>query len=198
MVHWSVELRTMLRAVSILLPADSNPAEHVNGIPVAALKHAGIPATRWASASSWFGDCDAVVAHQADFDKAFVERHLTVDVPWICTREDVTWPKPSPGESLTAIALAHGVAIVAAHRALNDCLALMRLLEAVPDIDERLAAGYEHAKLPKLRMVSLAPFEQKDIVKEHGFKWDSARKQWWRVMAREDAEVLPFDTKPLD
>jgi hypothetical protein len=48
---------------------------------------------------------------------------------------------------------------------------------------------------PKVRCHSLAPFEQKDVVKSFGFRWSPEQKVWWRVMPFEDAEQLPFKVK---
>lgn len=197
-VLWSVQHRTILEAYSGLLWAEKNPAQAVNGIPADALPQ-DAPDGPWRMLGKAASRADAIVAHQADFDRAFLERGMSefdtgAAKIWICTREDVTWPRAGAGQSLTAIALAHGCAVVAAHRAVNDCLLLARLFESVPDIAARLEAGYAHAQLPKVRLVSLAPFEQKDEVKAHGFKWDPGRREWWRVMAAADAAGLPFKT----
>ncbi len=196
-ILWNVEHRCVVEIYSRLLPAESNAAEATNGIPAALLATLA-DASTWDGFAELAGEADAIAAHQADFDRAFVERHVkTVGVPWICTREDMKWPRAGNGESLIATALAHGVAVVSAHRAISDCLLLARLFEAVPDIAERLEAAREHALLPKLRLVSLAPYEEREIVKASGFKWDPGRKEWWRVMAAEDARGLPFRTREV-
>lgn len=207
-VLWSVAHRTSIEVYSRLLDAPENPAEAVNGIPsalIAALK----PEPVFDALIGLAFEADAIVAHQADFDRAFCMRGLdgiperdwpmAIAQPWICTREDMKWPKGGTGESLIALALAHGVAVVSAHRAISDCLLLARLFEqcfaTYPDFGERLEAALEHSRLPKVRLVSLAPFEEKDTVKAAGFKWDPHRKEWWRVMAQEDAKDLPFRTR---
>lgn len=198
-VLWSVEHCTILEVYSGLLPAAANPAQEVNGIPQAALPVEPWDDV-WEHVSGAIVRSDAVAAHQCDFDRAFVARvrpELAEARPWICTREDMRWPRNGTGESLIATALAHGVAVVAAHRAVNDCLTLARLFEAVPDIDQRLHAALKHALLPKVRLVSLAPYEEREIVKANGFKWDPNRREWWRVMAVEDARGLPFKTREV-
>jgi DNA polymerase-3 subunit epsilon len=193
-IRWSVEYRTILELFSGLVSAPANPAEAVNGIPEAALV-AYEGTEPWQTFEAMAARSDAVCAHQADFDRAFCEpwaTRVTQDMTWICTREDVKWPRAGTGTSLIATALAHGVAVVAAHRAINDCLTLVRLFEAVPDIAERLEAGLAHAMLPKARLVSLAPYEDRAIVKDNGFKWDPQRREWWRYMCVEDSAALPF------
>lgn len=196
-VLWSVEHRVMLEVYSGLLPARENPAEAVNGIPARALPHGDDFSSIWNMLRDASSRCDAIVAHQADFDRAFLGVHLDEERAWICTIEDLKWPRQGAGNSLIAIALAHGVGIVAAHRAINDCLTLARLFEAVPDIDARLEAAHAHALLPKGEVISLAPFEEKEIVKAHGFKWFPERKVWARTMALADAKALPFGTRAV-
>lgn len=204
-ILWDVEHRSMVEVYSALLPAQENPAEQVNGIPTALLRRV-VPSPVWDRLGDLAAEADAICAHQADFDRAFVLPRMpeyfqrpchALKAPWLCTREDMTWPKAGTGESLIATALAHGVAVTSAHRAIHDCLLIARLFEAVPDIGERLKAAYEHAKLPKVRLVSLAPFEEKDIVKDHGFKWDPQRREWWRVMAVQDSLLLPFKVRQV-
>lgn len=201
-VLWSVEHRCILEVFSGLLHAEANPAEAVNGIPPAAL--ADLPTDDddvWTMARTAANNADAIGAHQADFDRAFCGSRLPDDTPWICTREDMRWPKAGTATSLVATALAHGVAVTSAHRAIHDCLLLARLFEhcftAYPDMGERLEAALAHARLPKVRLVSLAPYEERDVVKANGFKWDPGRREWWRLMAVQDAEGLPFRTRAV-
>jgi DNA polymerase III subunit epsilon len=196
-ILWNVEHRCAVELYSRLLPAESNAAEAINGIPAAllsTLKDAGT----WDGFAELTDEAEACVAHQADFDRAFVERHVAIEMPWICTREDMRWPRAGTGESLIATALAHGVAVVSAHRAISDCLLIARLFETVPDIDVRLEAALAHALLPKARLVSLAPYEEREIVKASGFKWDPQRKEWWRRMSLRDSEALPFKTRIVE
>ena len=198
-VLWSIPHRCIIECFSGVMHAPENPAEHVNGIPagLVSLCTPGFlgPVRR---VDEMAEVADAVVAHKADFDRSWVEPcgfDILNSSPWICTIEDFTWPKPSPSKSLTALALAHGVAVVSAHRAIHDCLLLARCFEAIPDIGERLEAALEHAKLPKAEIHSLASYEDRELPKTAGFHWDPARKVWHRTMAIADAEKLPFRTR---
>jgi DNA polymerase-3 subunit epsilon len=194
-VLWSVEHRSIVECFSGLLRSASNAAEEVNGITPALLVDAREGASM-VHVSAMAGRADAIVAHSVAFDRAFVDQTRgTNDTDWICTIEDFTWPKPSPSKGLTALALAHGCAVVAAHRAINDCLLLARCFESIGDVGERLEAALIHSRLPKAEIHSLAPFDLKDLVKENGFHWDPARKVWHRTMAIADAGKLPFATR---
>lgn len=197
-VLWSVKHRTMIECFSAVLNAEKNPAENVNGIPPAMLAERDPDDTTcWVKVAEMACEAGAFVAHGAQFDKDWcgleiAEHDTGAAKAWVCTIEDFVWPKPTPSRSLVSIALAHGVGVVAAHRAINDCLTLVRLFEALPDVDARISAAMKHAQLPRARVVARAPFEQKDIVKAHGFHWDPQRREWWRVMAKEDMKELPF------
>lgn len=192
-VLWSLEHRAMVETYSALLPGDSNEAEDANGIPPALLA-AGDPHVL-ENVAELAQFAQAYVAHNADFDRGFLQPHRCRLMPWICTMEDFDWPVRRPKRALTEIALAHGVAVVAAHRAINDCLILARLFERLDDSAERLERALEHALLPRGRVVAKVPYEQRDLAKAEHFQWDPERKQWWRRMAIADAEKLPFPVK---
>src|SRR5262249_44340345 len=116
---------------------------------------------------------------------------------WIDTCWEVEWPmaKHADSRKVHALCLAHGLAVLDAHRALPDCQLLARLLERCHELCFDVGHLLERALRPKVEVVSLAPFEQKDIVKQHGFRWSPERKVWWRNMAAEDLAGLPFRTR---
>lgn len=196
-VVWSVTHRSIETCFSSLIHADANAAEAVNGIPVALLQGPA-PAAKdtWARFERVIAGAEAFVAHNASFDRGFFPELLARRLPWICTQNDLEWPRPTSSRSLLllALALAHGVGVARAHRALDDCLTIASILERCAelgvDIDAMLARGLR----PKVKVCSLAPFDQRDKVKAAGFQWDAAAKTWWREMAEEDVAALPFAT----
>lgn len=201
-VLWSVEHRTIVEAHSVLLGAPENPAAPFNGLSDRLLLCEGRaqPYDRelgWAMICDAARRADAVLAHFAHFDHSFVmawpqpgDVADLLALPWVCTAEDVVWPLQPHSRSLVSLALAHGVAVTAAHRAINDCLLLTNCLERLPDLRERLDAALASAMRPKAHFVAVVPFEQNDEVKAAGFRWrDSA---WRRYMAVEDAAALAF------
>jgi DNA polymerase-3 subunit epsilon len=196
-ILWSVEHRTTLSIYSNLIQGEDNAAEHINGITPAVLRQHPAPATRVFKAVECLAErADIVVAHQADFDRAFCARHsdYLASKSWVCTKEDLVWPRAKPGTSLVATALAHGVPVFQAHRAISDCMLIARLFEAHPDIDTRLEAALAHSLIPKHRYVAITSYEERDLPKQAGFRWDGERKEWWRVLNEEDAAKLPFPT----
>lgn len=200
-VLWSVEHRSMLEVYSAILPGTTNAAQPFNGISPELLGAAGTWEIPWAIVDQIAQRADCVAAHSAIFDRRFVEnnprlpagdRDYLIELPWLCTIEDFEWPVPVARKSLINVALAHGVALTAAHRAVNDCLLLTRLFERIDDVDERLDAALVKARRPKAEFIALTSYDEKEIVKAAGFHWDGS--VWHRYLAIEDAEKLPFKT----
>ena len=124
--------------------------------------------------------------------KSFANKLLGLKIPlsnWIDT-QDIRYPKSKycQGTSLNNLAIAHGIPIVDAHRALDDCRTLTKLLSLVPNLEEEL----KRASRPKVLVKSL---EEKPgaLSKMYGFKWNSIIPySWAKYMPEEDIESLPF------
>ena len=200
-VLWSVEHGCVLTAWSDLIAADGNPAEHVNRIPGAALKARGRSlAYVMELTAAYCGQADAIVAHNGSFDRGFLTAAgYTSALPWICTLEDVEWPRPSSSQALIAIALAHDVGIVQAHRALADCMMIARLFERVTELGHSPKAMLERGLRPKRLYEALVSFADKDLAKAASFRWKEyqpgQKNKWLRRMVPEDAAVLPFKVR---
>jgi len=203
-VLWSVEQRTIIECYSALLLGEGNAAEPFNAIPPAARALGTEPEIAWTIAGQAAQQADLILAHQADFDRAFVVREAAryegaaelSRLPFVCTLEDMVWPVASAYRSLVAIALAHGVAVTSAHRAVNDCLLLSRLLERLDDAEDRLHLALQRASRPKAEFIARTAYKDKDLVKAAGFHWNGT--VWSRWMAIEDAKALPFDVVALE
>lgn len=212
--------RVVVEACSTLLPCDTNEAQAINGIPPEATRQ-GLPpeldAARrkgiWDGVRAQASRCDLILAHNAEFDRAFVEigadgplmgaararEEKRQPIPWVCTCDDIAWPRQHKhGQGLVSLALAHGLGVGSAHRALDDVLLLARLIARACEMGLDLERALERALRPKTKVISLARFEDKEIVKQHGFRWDPAAKEWWRLMPIEDCAALPFKVKPAE
>jgi DNA polymerase-3 subunit epsilon len=104
------------------------------------------------------------------------------------------WEQARPNPSLQALALAHGIPVWAAHRALTDCTYLAAVLERTPDLEQKLAEGL----LPRRLVAADLPFARKDEAKAAGFRWQPERKQWIRRLTEAQIEALPFAVVALD
>lgn len=135
---------------------------------------------------------DLVVAHNAGFDRPFVEARFPgfAHKPWACSFADIDW-KAQGAESAKLGALAQDRGwFYDAHRALVDCHALLQVL-ASPQADgsgtglARLIAAASRPSY-KLRATG-APFEAKDLLKARGYRWDAAARVWGCSLGSDEA-----------
>jgi DNA polymerase-3 subunit epsilon len=133
-----------------------------------------------------------VVAHNAAFDRPFVERRLPVfeTLPWVCSYAQVPWAREGfAGSKLEYLANRSGF-FFEGHRSEIDCRALLEVLRRpLPQSGviawlQLLTAGAQ----PSYRLSALdAPFESKDLLKTRGYRWDAKRRCWYTVLDREAA-----------
>lgn len=135
---------------------------------------------------------DMVVAHNAAFDRPFVEARFPgfAHKPWACSFADIDWKAQGAASSkLGALAQDRGW-FYDAHRALVDCHALLQVL-AGPQADADttgLARLMAAAALPSYRLQATgAPFESKDALKARGYRWDGEARVWHCTLASDEA-----------
>jgi DNA polymerase-3 subunit epsilon len=141
---------------------------------------------------------DLVVAHNAGFDRPFVEARLPqfAALNWACSFADIDWRQEGRGSAkLTALAGELGV-FYDAHRAEMDCHALLAVLMA--PLPSTGASGLlrliQSARAPTFRLqATQAPFDAKDLLKARGYRWDGAQKVWHTRLADEAALALEFE-----
>lgn len=172
-----------------LLRGDSNEAFAVNGIPPAMLPEAREPDRVWSAARWIIEPAQVIIAHHAEFDRQFTP---DFDKPWVCTEEDIKWPDRARGGSLAHLALSLGLGVASAHRAMADVDTLARILTRMAEKGHDLEAMVRHGMRPKAMFHSLAPYDERETVKQNGFRWEPTTKIWWRRMAIEDSKELPF------
>lgn len=183
----------LITCASTTVQAAEHGGEGVHGIPAEAVA-AGIPrgAVPAMLARMSRGEPVTHVAWNAAFDRAWLP---PLD-PWLCAMDDAEWPRPSTSRSLVAVALAHGVGVSRAHRAIDDVLTLVALLDRVRESDPGLVEWLRIAREPRALVVGHQAFEENDIAKSHGFRWDPEMRKW-ACMVRESmvtsfVEGLPF------
>lgn len=196
-IFYSVEHKTPISSVSFLLPVDENPQEKLNKISAGASKCSSILPTSYVN--TLFSRADAVVAHNADFDKRFIAKMCfpeAMNKQWICTLNDVDWPiATKSGMSLVNLALSYGVPVTSAHRALVDCNLIAEIFNKEQNIEQLLTEAME----PKSIYVANVSFEQKDLAKNAGFIWDSIFPRCWaRKMTEKQASKIDFSISKLD
>ena len=135
-----------------------------------------------------------VVAHHSKFDRIFLEKRLPLfeSLPWGCSLAQVDWRGEGFGSaSLNYIAYQYGF-FFDEHRAENDCLALMEVLQ------QRLPKSGALVLKTILNKVSQesytiyatgSRFETKDILKSRGYRWNVERNCWYLAITR-DVDII--------
>jgi DNA polymerase III subunit epsilon len=199
-VLFSLPHRAVIQQLSFLLPVTTNDAEAINGISPGLTQQ---PAPREPARALFLqlvAQADAFVAHNAGFDRPWIEAFLAASgcqppsTPWICTCEGISWPDLRPNPSLANLALAHGVPVWSAHRALTDCIYLAQILERAPELEQLLAEGLE----PRFLVAANLPFSRKDEARQAGFRWHPDTRQWRRRCTTAQIEALPFAVLEVD
>lgn len=194
-ILFSVPHRAVIQQVSFLLPIDANPVEHINGISPE-LSRLVDPRQARQLLVAMAAEADAFLAHNAEFDRQWIEPLLPPilrSLPWICTCEGIRWPGLRLNPSLTDLALAYGVPVWAAHRALTDCTYLAQVLARDPLLEEHLLQGLE----PRRLVVAQVSYDQREQAKAAGFRWDPAARQWSRRCSQSEIEGLGFPVREL-
>lgn len=133
--------------------------------------------------AAMLADADLVIAHNAGFDRPFVEARLAqfAQRPWACSFADLDWKKKGRGSAkLTQLALELGW-FYDAHRAEMDCHALLAVLASPLPVSGQtgLAQLLAVAARPSYRLqATAAPFEAKDLLKARGYRWDGEHRVW--------------------
>jgi len=199
-VLFDVSSRSVLMQVSFLLPCERNPAQGVNGIP-AAVSRLKQP---WRSGLACFeamvAGADALLAHNASFDRQwFGHGELpSLDKPWICSMEDIRWPaerqlRATP--SVRDLALAYGVPVWAAHRALTDCIYLVQVFQRCEQLELLLQTALEPRRLVRARL----SYDERQLAKDAGFRWNEPLpKAWSRRLSEREIAALPFAVDPVE
>lgn len=142
----------------------------------------------FAAAAAFAGD-SLIVAHNAGFDRRFVERFCPqlANNRWACSLSEIPWAAHGfESAKLSLIGQAHGF-FYDGHRAVNDCYAGIEVLRrSLP------AGGKESAMKVLLSSTNSrswrcwaegAPFEKKDLLKSRGYRWadgnDGRPRAWW-------------------
>lgn len=136
-----------------------------------------------------------VIAHNAKFDRCFLERRLPIFATkaWACSLSDVPWPIGVGSTKLEFLLYKHCGVFFAAHTAESDCLALIHLLATPLETGELpMALLLESAQRKTARIwATNAPFDKKDLLKTRHYFWNSGEngrpKAWYRDLPERDS-----------
>ena len=136
-----------------------------------------------------FGAADLVVAHNARFDRPFVDARFR-DLPptaWACSANEIPWRHVGiEGRKLEYIAYRYGV-YFGGHRAEVDCLVGVHILaQRLPgSAATALSALLQSARSSSIQLYAVdSPFEAKDRLKARGYRWDGSSRCWWVTLTK--------------
>jgi DNA polymerase III subunit epsilon len=138
--------------------------------------------------ASFVSDAALTIAHNANFDRKFAERYwpLFERKPWACSATEVEWRKHGFDGSRLGYLLAGVGLFHDAHRATDDCRALLEILSSdIPKLNRSaLSILLERARRKTVRIwAEQSPFELKDVLKRRGYRWsdgsDGRPRSWY-------------------
>lgn len=144
--------------------------------------------TNEAAVSSFADDAVIVIAHNASFDRKFAERYWPIfqRKAWGCSATEVAWRKHGFEGSRLGYLLNGAGFFHQAHRAVDDCHALLEILglELPTPGTSALAVLLEQARKKTMRVwAEQSPFGLKDSLKRRGYCWsdgsDGKPRSWY-------------------
>jgi DNA polymerase-3 subunit epsilon len=141
-----------------------------------------------ARVAGFLRNVDVVIAHNASFDRPFVEARWPVfeTLNWGCSIKDIDWREEGFGSAKLEYLLSTQGYFYEAHRAETDCWALIALLNQVLPQSQQTALLALLEKLNQAQQKVYAinsPFETKDMLKARGYRWSADLRCWSRVLA---------------
>lgn len=149
----------------------------------------------WNKFDEFIGTAALIIAHNASFDRPFIERHSkkSKEMIWACSASQVPWNEWFPSAKQEFLALAHGF-FYDPHRSIRDVDALIQILKFDAP-DNQTATYYFSHLLNNARkkqyavQASNAPFETKDILKRRRYQWLNEKKVWAKFIPEDLLEA---------
>jgi len=148
--------------------------------------------------AKFVSDAVIVIAHNAAFDRPIAERYWSPfkDLAWACSANQIEWRREGFDGSRLGYLLSKIGYFHEAHRAVDDCLALLEVLAAPLPKSQKVALSVllEHARRRKIRVwAEYAPFELKDELKKRRYRWsdgtDGRPKAWYIDVDEQDLDA---------
>jgi len=142
-----------------------------------------------AAVSSFADDAVIIIAHNASFDRKFAERYWPIfqRKAWGCSATEVEWRKHGFEGSRLGYLLNGTGLFHQAHRAVDDCHALLEILafELPTTGTSALAVLLDQARKRTMRIwAEQSPFDLKDSLKRRGYRWSDGsdgRPRFWYI-----------------
>lgn len=131
---------------------------------------------------------DLIIAHNAGFDRPFCDAFSTMfsGKAWACSNAEIDWSARGYEGTKLAYLIGQAGYFHDGHRAVDDCFALLEVLDHRRD-DAATTAFAELLTASRRSRVRIyaenSPFDLKDHLKARGYRWsdgsDGRPKSWW-------------------
>jgi len=159
-----------------------------------------------AAVSAFANEAVIVIAHNSGFDRKFAERYWPIfqRKAWGCSATEIEWRKHGFEGSRLGYLLNGAGFFHQAHRAVDDCHALLEILavELPTTGTSALAVLLERARKKTMRLwAEQSPFDLKDVLKRRGYRWsdgsDGRPRSWYVDLdeSRLDDEIAFLKTE---
>ena len=146
----------------------------------------------WRKVEDILGISDIVVAHNASFDRAFLEKNIDFENVWTCSKNDVNWKERGFfNTKLELLSIWHGF-YYDSHRAMNDVNATIHLLmhpsyKDFSPLEELVESSQKTHQL----IINKFPYNEsfiKMLKKRGGYRYNPSDRSW-RILIK-DSDVL--------
>ena len=147
----------------------------------------------WDEVNNLISTADIILAHNASFDRAFMDRYLSLSTEkvWSCSISDIDWLKRGfTSNKQELLCFWHGF-YYDSHRAMFDVDALIGLLthESYEE-NKPMIELLENASKPYYKLLALdSPYDTKDKLKAKDYNWDPERRSWWKRLQLVEIET---------
>jgi len=162
----------------------------INGITNEMVKDHSID---WETVSGILNEADIIVAHNAVFDRTFMDRYLPLsrDKIWACSYNDIDWANRGfNGRGQELLCIWHGF-YFDSHRAMSDVDALIHLVTHESYVtDKPIKELIGNATRPIYKIsANDSPYETKDALKARGYRWNGDDKYWFKIINFDEIEI---------
>ena len=207
-VIWDTETKKVLEIYNELVygeePEVSEFITELTGIDQEMIDRHGVFGDRVAARFHEMANkCEAIVAHNAPFDKSFIDvflqsYHCMIEAHWIDTSVDIDFPPKIKTRALNHLLADHGINPNAfAHRAIFDVLKTIELFEKYDCNDIMLRSKMDNVEVAAVCQVpweDTKEVKDTEVAKQNGFRFNPDTKQWIRNMKTGDIERVAKDT----
>ncbi|TCQ79486.1 DNA polymerase-3 subunit epsilon [Ochrobactrum sp. BH3] len=142
-------------------------------------------------------DADLIIAHNAGFDRPFLERFSPAfaNKPWACSVKEIDWTARGFEGTKLGYLIGQSGYFHNGHRAEDDCQALLAVLRETSGRKQTpFSELLKASRKSRLRIYAEnSPFEMKDKLKERRYRWsdgtDGRPKSWWTEVDEEELDA---------